>query len=266
MKTKLIAVDLDGTLLKNDETLSLKGIKALQQAAQQGILVVIATGRGLQSVRRYAKKLGIFQPVIVVDGAQIFSAPDGHLWQQYTIPMDVARSIAAFADSNNWELTTLIGSTTYYRQRPDQALGELELGRIICGNNTDGIKQAPHRILTHEPDAIPRLWEFCLKSDFMDIRWQRFYNPDGKIRSLCISPSHANKGQALKYLCRKLNIDLSQTMAIGDYDNDLSMFEVAGRSVAMGNALEHIKAKADRVAPSNEDDGVAWAIEAFALS
>jgi Cof subfamily protein (haloacid dehalogenase superfamily) len=83
--------------------------------------------------------------------------------------------------------------------------------------------------------------------------------------SVDVTHYHANKGNALRLLAHELDISLHQTLAIGDSFNDLSMFAVAGLSVAMGNAVPEVKNYATYLAPSNDKDGVAWALETFCL-
>jgi hydroxymethylpyrimidine pyrophosphatase-like HAD family hydrolase len=127
------------------------------------------------------------------------------------------------------------------------------------------VTRPPLRILAHEADAINGLSAYCQQNNFEGIRWQQFFNKQGAPHSVCVFPEHADKGTALQYICSKLKIPLKQTLAIGDYDNDLSMFQVAGISISMGNALDTIKNAATHVAPTNEAEGVAWAVERFVL-
>ena len=262
---QLIAVDLDGTLLHDDETLSPQGVSALKKAVAMGVHVVIATGRRLASARQYAQQIGLSDPLIVVDGAQIASTPQGMLWMEQVIPLHIAKQITRYADSQGWELTTVIDSTICYRQRPGQSVGNLADDCVVYNSNVEAVTAPPLRILAHEPEAIAGLEAYCQQLDHPDIRYQLFHHNNGMIRSICIFSGGADKGTALQFICHKLNISPSQVLAIGDYDNDLSMFSVAGWSVAMGNAQDHIKAQSDMIAPTNEDGGVAWAVQEFVL-
>jgi HAD superfamily hydrolase (TIGR01484 family) len=125
---RLIAVDLDGTLRKDDGTIAPEGAETLRKATEQGIRVVLATGRRLFSTQNFAAEIGITDPLIVCDGAQIFASPTGGLWSEQVIPHDVALNITHLGDVQGWELATVIDSITYVRQRSGQALGELKPG------------------------------------------------------------------------------------------------------------------------------------------
>lgn len=274
---RLISVDLDGTLYRSDGMPAPEGVRQLQAARRAGLRVVISTTRNAGSVHSLCAKMGLSDPLICTNGAQILASPEGPIWASYTIPMVVARSVAQLADRNGWEISTSVGNSSFFRQRPGQALGPVEFGSVagmdgvrgtsqlvIVPTNEEALVAEPKRMLFHEPEAIDAAKKLAgLFSQAC--RTETYYRADGRLHSLCILPRDADKGTALKFVAGKLEIPLDQVLAIGDNPNDIPMFDAAGVSVAMGNAPPEVKAAATVVGPSNDDEGVAWAIRNFVL-
>lgn len=274
---QLISVDLDGTLYRSDGTPAPEGMRQLQAARRAGVRVVINTTRNLGSAGSLCKQMGLRDPLVCTNGAQIFASPEGPIWASYTIPMDVARAISQLADRNGWEISTSVGNDSYFRQRPGQPLGPVEFGgphglesapgqsrRIVVPRNEEALVAEPKRMLLHEPEAIVAAKELAAQYP-QDCRTETYYRPDGGLHSLCILPRSADKGTALRFVARKLDIPLDQVLAIGDNPNDVPMFAAAGLSAAMGDAPLAVKAAATAVGPSNDDEGVAWAVKRFVL-
>ncbi|UCD09772.1 MAG: HAD family phosphatase [Dehalococcoidales bacterium] len=270
---KLVAVDLDGTLLitgnnGTSETTPLfmapEGARMLKAAAQNGIHVIVATSRVINSVRELCRSLMIESPVICTNGAQIFETIDGALLKSITFPRETGLAIARFADTNNWELSITVGSTTCYKQRSGQELGQFAAGRMIVATNSDAVTNDVTRILVHDPEAIRGIMTFCESMFPEECRIERYTGPDAM--SLGIFGKHADKGNALDFVLKRLGINQSEVMAIGDDLNDLSLFSRAQIKVAMGNAHPELIEQATTVAPTNEDEGVAWALQEYGIS
>lgn len=265
-RIRLVAFDLDGTLLTSTRVLAPEGTQLLKIAARQGVHVVPATSRVLDSTRPLCQQLEINGPVICTNGAQIYGSPDGPIWSSLTFPKEIGVEIAALADANNWEISTTIGPVTYYRQRPGQEIGSLSPNRVIVGKHSDAIVDSPVRILTTNPEAIESIKSLCQSKFSRHCYTEVYHGPDGKIYSLGVFAPGANKGDALDLVCRRLEISQSDVMVIGDDLNDLPMFSYARISVAMANAPEQVKQQATAVAPTNYNEGVAWALREFGVS
>jgi hydroxymethylpyrimidine pyrophosphatase-like HAD family hydrolase len=151
---RLIAIDLDGTLLTSEGILAPMGSQLLKQAAQKGVHVIPATSRVLASVRPFCQQLGINGPAICTNGAQIYGSTDGQIWSSLTFPKEIGLEIASLADANGWEISATIDSVTYHRQRPGQALGPLSEGRVVVVSSTDSITTDIVQIHTRDPEAI----------------------------------------------------------------------------------------------------------------
>lgn len=262
---KLIAIDMDGTLLNSEGEPAQETIHTLQQAAQHGITVMLASARLSISMLEAYTRLGLHAPMISIDGAQIWERGDGAPWQQTPFSREIALEIAQLADEKGWALSASVGTNTYYRRLDDQPPGEFKPARFAVATNADTMPDAPLRVLTWDKAAIPYLQDYVQEHYADHCRTELFANPDGTLRSLGILAREVSKGAALRVVMDKLNLTPEQVMAIGDGPNDITMFDVAGTGIAMGNAIELIKRAADHIAPSNDEDGVGWAVRQFAL-
>ena len=265
-KIELVAIDLDGTLLTSDKELSPKNIAAIKTCSELGVRIVIASARNPDVVRDFSEKLGVQNPMICSNGAQVWASPTGPVWAYYPLSQEVALTIAQVADENGWLLSTTIGDMTYWRQLDDnQALGLYQENITILKTNVEAITDAPIRMFAFQPTAINALYELCQAQFADECEAYIFYKADGQIQSMGIVAKQATKGAALALVSERLGIRPQNVMAIGDNLNDLSMLEFAGVSVAMGNGLADVKAMATAVAPDNNNNGVAWALEQFII-
>lgn len=264
-RIRLIAVDLDGTLLTSKSVMAPEGARLLKTAARDGIHVILVTGRIIHSVRDLCGSLDIASPVICNDGAQVYESLNGPVLAYISFPKEIGLEIARLADANGWELSTTIGPVTYYRQRLGQELGPLSAGRVVVATNSDAVTDNPTRILAFDPEAVKSILSLC-NSKFSDrCRIETYHSKDGEINSVGVLAAGVNKGSALDSVLRRLKVSESEVMAIGDDLNDLPMFARSGISVAMSNAHEQLKKKATAVAPSNDEEGVAWALTRFGI-
>jgi hypothetical protein len=191
----------------------------------------------------------------------VWGSPDGPVWAYHAIPREVALAIARLADRCNWELGTTVGSTTYWRQRSGQALGPIDARTTVVASNSDAMVGDPVRILTWHPEAITGVQSLC-QSEFVHACYTEiYYGPDGGMRSLGVFALEADKGTALALVLDRVGVKPEQAVAIGDNFNDLPMFARVGISVAMSNAPDEVKERATMVAPSNDEEGVAWALK-----
>jgi HAD superfamily hydrolase (TIGR01484 family) len=124
----------------------------------------------------------------------------------------------------------------------------------------------PMRILAYEEATIRGITRHLDEHGYRSkVTVQYYYHADDSVRSMGIFPQDANKGKALTYVCERLGIPLEETLAIGDGSNDIPMFELAGKAAVMGNARDVVKGCADFVCASNDEAGVAEAIEKYVL-
>lgn len=261
----LVAIDLDGTLLTSQKALAPQGASLLREAAHRGVHVILSTTRNPDTVGSYCRELQLNQPMICTNGAQVWGSPSGPVWAHHPLSRDLALSIARLADAHAWELSITAGSTTYWKQRPGQQVGEISPSRTIVGANADAVTGDVVRILAHQQEAIQGLQTLCQTQFVGQCHAELYCRPDGLVRSLGIFAPQANKGAALSLVCERLHIAPQHVMAIGDNPNDLKMRVCAKTFVAMANAPDLVKKCATAIAPSNDEEGVAWALQTFVV-
>jgi Cof subfamily protein (haloacid dehalogenase superfamily) len=264
MDIKLIACDLDGTLMGPDFCFSAPTLDVLRRARERDITITLATGRGSPSARHFARRLGITVPIISYQGAQIGRAGSLPLYAA-TFPPAFLPRVIAYCHEGGWELavycadeiyqTTLMYERAYYERWFGLPIHHVpDLLAALPGEPTKFIAIAPTKA---SGDRLERELKIIAGGQFQALRSHPWF-----VEGL---PTHVSKGNSLARLAQYLGIAQEQTMAIGDSDNDTSMIRWAGLGVAMGNASPGVKMAADVIAPSQERDGAAWAIARYAL-
>lgn len=266
MRPKLIALDLDGTLMGKDRAIARRTRRAVQHAMDQGCLVAIATGRAFSSAARFAKDLELNAPLICYQGAMIRDYRDGTTVYSDTIPLDSAREVIAFSRARQLNVQVYLEDDQSYADQMNSKIARLaEIAQVPVsgvGNLAKWLDRPPLKFLffVEQQEAAPELVR-DLKSQFdghlQIVRsWHQIVEVTGP---------DVSKGAALMRLAECLETPQLATMAVGDQDNDVSMIAWAGLGVAMGDASPAAKAAADVIAPPLEEDGVAWAIERYVL-
>lgn len=258
---KLIAIDLDGTLLTSESRLAPEGSRLLQKAARNGVYVVVASGRFIISIKGFCRLLDISSPIICMNGALVYASPDGPVLASLSFPRETGLEIARLADENGWDISIVVDNVNHHRQRPGQDPGVLTEGRAVVANYVDAVTADPSRVLTHDPEAIDAITALVESKYSGSCYIDMTYREDGSVSSLGIYPKGTDKGTALDLVLGYLGIEWSDVVAIGDNVNDISMFERARVSVAMSNAIDKVKQAATVIAPRNDDEGVAWALQ-----
>ncbi|SDF62979.1 Cof-type HAD-IIB family hydrolase [Sporolituus thermophilus] len=260
MSIKLIAVDLDDTLLDNSLAVSARAREAIAQAVAQGITVTVATGRMYRSALPYARQLGLDVPLITYNGALIKAALSGEVLLHRPLAEDVAHEVLAFSRQRGWYIQVYLDDVLYVTELNERALYYETIAGVKAvpvGDRLYDLPGAPTKLLVMaEPADILRIQEE-VQARFGD----RLYAVVSKPNYLEMVHPAVNKGAALAFLAEMLGISRDEVMAIGDSHNDLDMLEYAGFGVAMGNASERVKAVAQAVTRGNDEDGVAEAIE-----
>ncbi len=272
MEHRMVACDIDGTLLNDDAQITDLTLAALRQCIDRGISVALVTGRRLRSSIEVARMIDQDIPVVANDGAVVLSAPSGDLLHSETIPADRAITIAdGFFSAGHpvfLHRLTLDGPDVHYRLHPGFAPAEMYIQAV--GSEARALDPMP-RPLRWSPvkistmgarDSLEELSRRLGLQSSSTITWDSY----AEINWLQAVAPGCNKGSGLKVLARHLKVAAGDIIAFGDNYNDLPMFEVAGTAVAMDNAAADIKAAADRVAASNNRDGVARFLHEAVLS
>jgi len=265
VRIRLIAADLDGTLMGEKMEFSTRVRAALRAAMAQGVQVTIATGRAFAATLPFARELGITAPLICSQGGYIRAPNSPQPLYEATMPLELAREAIRLSREASWRLHIYLDDVAY-TERP---LGDEDFYRRLFGIQVQYVPdllafldQPPAKflIVVDTPEQAAALDE--------ELR-ARFAGRLRIVRSYRIfvegNPLEASKGQGLSRLAAHLSIPQQEVMAIGDQDNDADMVAWAGLGVAMGNGSPAVKAVADYVAPPVEEDGAAEAIERFVL-
>jgi HAD superfamily hydrolase (TIGR01484 family) len=268
-KIELVAVDLDGTLLTSERVVAPEGARWLRRAHRQGVRVIVSSTRNPGSACGFGRSLDISDPIVCTNGAQVWGSPTGPVWAYRPFSREIGLAIARLADERDWELSTTVGAMTYWRQRPGQALGAMSSQITVVSTNVQGIVGDPVRILVSQTKAMEGIQALC-RARFADrCQLEVYAGADGIPHSLGVYAAGATKGTGLALVMERLGIDPGAVMAIGDNACDLSMYPHARVRVVMDNAPPDVKREAIEagavVAPSNDDEGVAWAVRTFVL-
>lgn len=239
---KCIATDMDGTLLGSNGQISTKNKEAILLAQEQGIEVVVATGRSYLEAFDALEEAGLKCPVIAVNGAEVYTK-EGEVISSVSIDKKLAKIVAKMLREQEiyFDVYTQDGRFTKEASDYDQFLND-EDSQIF-------------KFLAYSFDSEKLETTKKELSDFKELA----ISSSGQ-ENLEINHFQAQKGIALKAYVKSKGIDLSETMALGDHMNDVSMFELVGRAVAMGNASETLKSLCDVVTCTNDEHGVAKAI------
>ena len=255
----LIALDLDGTLLTDEKTLSNTTKKVIQKARDQGHIVMIATGRPFRSSELYYKELHLDTPIVNFNGAFVHH-PTNHNWGIYHSPMDikVAQEIVEALDTFRFHNIIAEVIDDVYLHYHDQKLLEIfNIGNpaITTGDLRRFLTKSPTSMLIHaEEDHVKLIRDHLSDVHAEVIDHRRWAAPWHVIE---IIKSGLNKAVGLKVAADYFQIPQDRIIAFGDEDNDLEMLEFAGKGIAMGNGIDIVKSIANDITLTNQEDGVA---------
>jgi len=265
---RLIGIDMDGTLLNSLQEVSKENRRVLKMASDAGICIVIATGRVYSSARLFARYTGIPAPIIACNGAIIKDGETEEVLYSETLPLHDVEVCIRLALAWNvyyhvFSENTLFSQRMEYGAKSYRRLNESLVEKDqICVE----VLPTPEQILERSADKV--LKAVIVDEDLHKLaEIRRILQANGHLEissswynNIEIMKKGVNKGTALGKVALLLGIPKSEVMALGDSENDLSMLQFAGTAVAMGNALPEVKAIADFVTLSNDEDGVAHAL------
>ena len=265
MRYKLLAVDMDGTLLNNKRRITDKTIEAVQAAAKMGVLFVISTGRPVQGVEKYSQLLGLTAPVILYNGAMIVVSDTKEVIYNKGLSEKDIEKIFALGQSVNttmcvWSNNQLYGNVINDKINEYKKLSGVE--PILITDYQQIIRQGITKILWYDaPAEIQRWQDTMLRDAFSNVTYCT-----SKPEFLEFFNSQVSKAKALEIIGKQYDIKPEEMIAVGDGYNDLSMLQYAGLGIVMENAPEGLKELIPNVTASNEEDGVARVIERYFLS
>jgi Cof subfamily protein (haloacid dehalogenase superfamily) len=276
---KLFALDMDGTTLTSNNEISPENIQAIKKAQKLGHKVMILSGRAPESINALLDQYDLHCPIGGSNGTAVIA--DGKLLeltsltslQSKIITDDIENEVVPFKLYTNkgtyvhreWaaRLENVLDSgvipAEYYEDENFGKMTRIPDGAIIFDDietllKDDELKIQKFFILVLDPDQRDRLLETTKSIEGVYVTTSSPFNIE-------IMSINGNKGNGLKVMAKYLNIPLKDTVAIGDQNNDIPMFKVAGFSIAMGNAKNEIKRMSDYITLTNDENGVAYAID-----
>lgn len=260
MIKKLIAIDLDGTTLRNDATISLETKQTLAIAREQGHTVMIATGRPYRMSKHFYDELQLDTPIVNFNGAYLHN-PKQPNYKGYRQNIDLKTAHELFDFSQSLELNNVIAEVndSAFILRDDESvpqnMRDSDPRFIHFGQLTQLITNDPTAIMFSAGNEQLKLIKKQLDDAFSGIIEHRSWGKPYEYLEL--TKSGLNKAVALRHAAKDLGFTMNDVIAFGDADNDCEMLDEAGLGVAMGNADAETKRIANTVTLSNEEHGIA---------
>lgn len=267
---KLVAVDLDGTLLNKEGRVSEENAWALKEFDRQGGTVALATGRSIQSAKEVFETLNLSGYTLASNGAYVAKIENGEIKEvlkSYTILPDTVKTALSLAMKT--EVTVVASRAT-------------QDDRIYFAQDKNEVNSPYYAQFNLKESKADDLWEELekeaisyFKLAFTDKDTSKLVKLRAQLERKQINSSYSdkywlevmaegvNKGAALNFLTSHLSIELSDVLAFGDQENDLEMLTLSGNSIAMENAAPAVKKIADQLTKSNEESGVAFILKEY---
>ena len=264
MEYQLIAMDLDGTLNNDQKIITEKTKTALMAAQERGIRLALASARPSPGLfkERDILRLQDYQGILMsYNGGRIVDAATGKVLFETSMDLDQTKQVLRRLEE--LPVTPILDDGVQFNVADKNGYKvdyECKNNQMTCtevGNLADFLTFAPIKILMSvQPEELPQVQQQIaafLPEDLTVVQTAAFY--------LEVIPKIINKGQGIRDICTVLGIAPAQVISFGDAANDIPMLREAGMGVAMGNAADAVKAAADMVTLSNNDDGIAAALE-----
>lgn len=267
MAAKLIAFDMDGTLLNSEKKISEKTLAGVNKALDDGHVAVLATGRSIPEAAEFIEMMPKLRYIICVSGALIMDLKEDKVIYSDAIPVDTVKVILSRIKGRDIMVHLLLKDRSILENEKKCRLADYNLGefqepfdRVITGVDSidefvDEYNAPIEKLNLHHTSIEER--EISRKI-FSDMELEIV---DSEVSSLEFSSKGVTKGKALTKLSDYLGIPMCNVIAVGDNDNDIAMLKTAGTGVAMGNASDGARAVSDIVVADNDHDGCLKALE-----
>ncbi|MCY9512698.1 Cof-type HAD-IIB family hydrolase [Paenibacillus apiarius] len=242
-KYTLLALDMDGTVLDEDQNISSETADAIRAARDAGIIVMFSTGRAFQNAQPYAEELGLESPMVTVNGSEVWKNPH-ELLVRHLLDRDTVRKMVELSEKHDawfWAYST---ERQYNRENWDADIDAEEWLKFGYFTEDDNVRE--------------QLWKELGAMGGLELTNSSPHNIE-------INPIGISKASGIQTVCDLLGFTMSQVVAVGDSLNDLAVIRAAGLGVAMGNAQDEVKNAADVVVRSNNEHGVAQVIREYLL-
>ncbi len=271
---RLIAADVDGTLLNSKGVVTPRTRAAILAAQNEGITFAICSGRFFENASILAVDLGLTGPIISLNGGRIGMRPFGETVVSHKMAVDTAMRVYELLESMGAYYYLFADGLVVIRKLKERHHSQLDYGKRMGKEAAtsyrygkvaavEAIQAGIYKYYVYAPNGgveeLAFIQERLSALQGIKVTKSSPYNVE-------IMPEHVDKEHGVSELAAALGVPMAQVMTIGDQLNDLQMIAAAGYGIAMGNAIEEVKAKAFAVTATNDEDGVAVAIERYALS
>ncbi len=266
MSYKMIVLDIDGTLTNDKKKITPKTLDALKKAQESGIILALASGRPVAGLGKLCRELEMEQHhgiLLAYNGGKVLDAQSGNVLYEKAIPQEKARAILSHLEQFSVIPMVDDGKCLYVQDKNghkvdyESSINDLDVKEV--GILSDYLDFSPVKVLTAAPNEVllSHMEEMTapFKEEFSFIMSAPFY--------LECNMKGINKAASLDLVCQKLGIHASEMIAFGDAQNDITMVEYAGLGVAMENACDELKAVANEITASNNEDGIALILEKY---
>lgn len=254
---KMIVIDLDGTLLKNDKSISEYTLSIFGKCAERGIMTCVATARGHTNAKQYIKLLN--PDILISSGGALIKTENKILSQIGFSESDTSKLIKTAFEltDNSCEITVDTADDHYWNYKQDPHILSPDWGKVIYSDFTDFHSESLKICVQTDSEETARTIAESVKdcdcARFSDGNWYKYTKSD------------ATKANAVREISKSLKIPLEDMIAFGDDFVDIEVLEICGIGVAVENAIDEVKKIADYITDSNENDGVARFIEKHVL-
>ena len=264
---KILALDMDGTLLNSHKKISPATVEGINKLTERGVQIVISSGRCLAEMKDFREDLKNVRYGILTSGGLIYDFFDEKIITYDPVPFEDCIKIIDVGIEEDAMIHILTIHHSVASQRDIDRMNEFDMSvyrdmfNKICVKPKD-LKQYAFEHKEHVMKV--NLYHHNKESRNNSVEKLKHLNLElvfAEETSLESSPKNVTKGYGLIELCKYLNVDIKDTVAIGDAQNDLEILHTAGYSVAMGNGIEEVKLIADFVTTDNDHDGVLFAIK-----
>lgn len=242
-KYRLLALDMDGTVLNDDQRITKETADAIRSACEAGITVMFSTGRAFVNALPYAEELGLDSPMITVNGSEVWkNTRELHL--RHLLDREAIKRMYAMSEEHDvwfWAYST-----------------ERLYNKENWGANIDAEEWLKFGYFTKDDRKREALWRELRAMGGLELTNSSLHNIE-------INPAGVNKATGLQTVCELMGLNMSQVVAVGDSLNDIAAIRAAGLGVAMGNAQDEVKQAANVVVRTNNENGVAQVIREYLL-
>ncbi|SCJ77044.1 Uncharacterized phosphatase YwpJ [uncultured Eubacterium sp.] len=272
-KIRMVALDLDGTTLNNQKEISARTMTAFRKAMESGVHIVVSTGRTFQSLPKQLFSIEGLEYIVTSNGAHVTELATMKTIYENYLTSHAVEEVVRVLRGTGFSIETFVGGKAF--------IDKAEYEDVVANGST--YRDAEYIKSTRNP--IPHICDYMIENkhqienisiNFEHIeekeKWQRILEQIEGItltssfqHNFEIGGANTSKAEALRFLMRRLGVSSDELMACGDSPNDMEMIKLAEIGVVVGNASEEMKSLADYITDTNDNDGVAKAIEHFVL-